>query len=493
MIIYTIDADFGSPNRSTAFDWVTIYDPEDIDIGTSYENVAYNISLDLQTGSAGSLTFTIPVGHPNYNDFRVLRTTIKVKANGGDIWMGRVLSIKRDFLRNMTITCEGALAFLNDILTRPESFLRTYVNPDYWAGKTVQVQDVKYGWEVLQMIMDNYNRWCSGKHHCWYGGFASDLISMEVALYTDITGYETTLSAINKLLDSDTDALLDWYLVDDQTWGECFGIHIVNVTNAFPSGTGTITLSNNLIDYQSSIDGGDIYTQIVPLDKNKKGIETASSANVPPDAYQGSNVGAYGIIEKVYNYSDEDTDGSLFTAAYEVMTAEDLKNISPPNELTINAVDMGLTDNGTGMIFPGKSYTITSSYHGVSGTYNCVGAKINLDEPGSATYQFLLPEAGYKLKMAGLTAKTMTLDENNKVVTTKQEVFTEEAPERLVKIDDNHIVAVMNGRAEHYRITKFATDEIEVSGETLKQDQYDLEIYESSVPDDLPPKSEPNS
>jgi hypothetical protein len=80
----------------------------------------------------------------------------------------------------------------------------------------------------------------------------------------------------------------------------------------------------------------------------------------------------------------------------------------------------------------------------------------------------------------------MTLDENNKVVTTKQEVFTEEAPERLVKIDDNHIVAVMNGRAEHYKITKFATDEIEVSGETLKQDQYDLEIYESSVPDDLP-------
>lgn len=485
MIIYTIDADFGSPNRSTAFDWVTVYDPQDIDIGTSYENVAYNISLDMQTGSAGTLTFTIPVGHPNYNDFRVLRTTVKVKANGGDIWMGRVLSIKRDFLKNMTIQCEGALAFLNDILTRPQSFLRTYINPDYWAGKTVQVQDTKYGHEVLQIIMDNYNRWCSGKHHCWYGGFANDLISMEVALYTDITGYETTLSAINKLLDGDTDALLDWYLVNDNTWGECFAIHIINVTSAFPSGTGTITLANNLIDYQSSVDGSDIYTQIVPLDKNKKGTETAS-AGVPPDAYQGSNVGAYGIIEKVYNYSGEDEDGSLFTAAYEVMTAEDLKNLSPPNDLTINAVDMGLTDDGTGMIFPGKSYTITSSYHSLSGTYNCVGMKVNLDEPGSATYQFLLPEAGYKLKMAGLSVKTASIDDNNKVVTTKQEVHDEEAPERLVKIDDNHVVAVMNGRAEHYRITKFATDEVIVGGETEEQDHYDLEIYESSVPNDLP-------
>lgn len=496
MIIYTIDADFGSPNRSGGFSWVTIYDPEDIDIGTSYADVAYNISLDLQMGSAGTLTFTIPVGHPNYDSFKVLKTTVKVAANNTDIWMGRVLSIKRDFLRNMTITCEGALSFLNDILARPVEYFHMqpeYVENEGWVGKPIKIQESRYGNFVLQDIMDNYNMWCSPLRHVYYDGHAADLVSMVVASYPGISGYESTLSCINKLLDCDTNAMISWRLVDDQDWGECAALKIINVVNAFPSGTGEINLTSNLTDYQSSIDGGDIYTQIVPFDKNKKGIETASSANVPPDAYQGSDVGDYGVIEKVYNYPDEDVDGSLFDAAYEIMTAEDIKNLSPPDELTLNAVDLGLTDSGSGMIFPGYSYLISSSYHSLSARYNCVAAKINLDEPGAASYTFLLPEAGYKLKIGGITGLQMTQDTNNQAITTKAEIFTEEAPERLVKIDDNHIVAVMNGRAEHYKISKFATDEIEMEGgETLKQDQYDLEIYETSVPDDLPPRPEPD-
>ena len=495
MIIYTIDADFGSPNRTGGFSWVTIYDPQDIDIGTSYSNVAYNISLDLQVGSAGTLTFSIPVGHPSYDSFKVLKTTVKVVANNTDIWMGRVLSIKRDFLRNMTITCEGALSFLNDILSRPKEYFHMqpeYIENEGWVGKPIKIQESRYGYFVLQDIMDNYNQWCSPLRHIYYDGYEADLLSMVVASYQGISGYETTLSGINKLLDCDTNAMISWKLVNDQDWGECTAIKIINVANTFQAGVGTISLTNNLTDYQSSIDGGDIYTQIVPFDKNKKGIETASSANVPPDAYQGSDVGDYGIIEKVYNYPDEDIDGSLFDAAYDVMTAEDIKNLSPPDELTINAVDLGLTDNGSGMIFPGYSYTITSSYHSLSSTYNCVGAKINLDEPGAASYTFLLPEAGYKLKIGGITGLQMTQDKGNQAITTKTEIFKEEAPERLIKIDDSHIVAVMNGRAEHYKINKFATDEITVSGETLKQDQYDLEIYETSVPNDLPPRPEPN-
>ena len=475
MIIYTISAHNGFESNAT---WSTIYDPRYIDISTRVD-AAYNITLNTQTGSAGSLTFTVPPGHPFYSSFRVLGTSITVHANGTLIWGGRVLRIKRDFLNNKTIECEGALAFLNDILTRPESFLRTYVNPDYWAGKTVQVQDSKYGHEVMQIIIDNYNHWCSNYRNVSWS-YDSGLFSMDVAMYQNISGYDTTLSAINKLIECDDDTVIDWHAT-----GGGLNIRLRSASSVFPGGGGYIRLDTNLTDFQSSVDGSDFFTQIIPFDKNKKGVETESTGNVPPDAYQGSNVGHYGVIEKVYNYADEDVDGSLFMAAYEIMNQEDLRTITPPDELTISAVDMALVGS-SGLILPGYSYSIVDGYHSITATYNCVGINVRLDEPGSASYSFLRPQAGYKLKMAGLTSKAINIEQQNQAITTKTEIFKDEAPERLVKIDDNHIVAVMNGRAEHYRITKFATDEVTVSGETEEQDHYDLEIYESSVPSDLP-------
>ena len=482
MIIYKIEADFGNVNGS--WDWETIYDPENIDISNG--DYLYNISLEIKTGSAGSLTFTVPVNNPNYSRYRVLGVTVRVKANDDTIWLGRILSIKRDFMRNMSITCEGGLSFLNDILVRPMTYFHTAQSEDEgWDGKMVLVVDPQYGNVFANDIMTSYNRYCSAKRHVTWGGYSLGLYCMDTAQFSSIDGYNTTISELNKIISSDSCAVLDWFVVNNNLYGMCLSVKVIDITQTFIAGTGTITLTQNLTDYSTDTDGGDIFTQITPMDKNKQCLSTQSSdPTVPDDSIAGLLRNIYGNIEKVYNISEEVTSAQLYTLGVAVMDEEDSKNTTAPSELSINAVDMGLTEEGSGMILPGQSYVITSAYHGLSGTYNCVGMKVNIDNPGDATYNFILPSAGNKLKDRQLSS--MAYQKDDGYITSSSSKYDDEAPERLVKIDDNHIAAVMGDRTEHYVIDKFATDTVVIGGEDEDQYHYHLNIYDTSTPSNIP-------
>lgn len=80
----------------------------------SQEHHLVNPTLKLAENSAGSFEFTIPYGHPGYNEIQRMTSTIAVERENQCIWTGRVISESEDFMRNRKYTCEGALAFLND-------------------------------------------------------------------------------------------------------------------------------------------------------------------------------------------------------------------------------------------------------------------------------------------------------------------------------------------------------------------------------------------
>ena len=74
-----------------------------------------NIKLNLEINAAGSLSFDMERSHYYYDSLYLFRSVIDVYRDNECIWRGRIISDSETFTGKKTITCEGALAFLNDI------------------------------------------------------------------------------------------------------------------------------------------------------------------------------------------------------------------------------------------------------------------------------------------------------------------------------------------------------------------------------------------
>ena len=212
---FYIYADFNV--QSATYNWQLIHAPENfysmvygspVDQNKAF---AYNISMDKEMNRAGSLSFTIAKGHPQYSAIFPLGTTIAVTtptqipttttalAEGdttnpivvdgvsktvavGDcvcyngtyfayrkdepevvphwhvyqeighvVWFGRILSIERNFNLEKNITCEGALAFLNDIMIRPRKF---FIASGQNEGKAYAMSAL----DIFDMCRNEYNQ-----------------------------------------------------------------------------------------------------------------------------------------------------------------------------------------------------------------------------------------------------------------------------------------------------------------------------------------------
>lgn len=79
-----------------------------------------NSNVNLQLGAAGSADLTFPPYHVFYDTIIPYGSNIEIFEDGKSIFFGRALPPSIDFMKNKSYHCEGALAFLNDIIL-PES------------------------------------------------------------------------------------------------------------------------------------------------------------------------------------------------------------------------------------------------------------------------------------------------------------------------------------------------------------------------------------
>ncbi|WKY44158.1 phage tail spike protein [Eubacteriaceae bacterium ES2] len=85
------------------------------------------IELVEGVNAVPSLTFSIPPGHPHYDDLHDLRTTIQVyevtsNASKNQIFEGRILNSQSDKNNVKKVVCEGELAYLLDSIQRPATY-----------------------------------------------------------------------------------------------------------------------------------------------------------------------------------------------------------------------------------------------------------------------------------------------------------------------------------------------------------------------------------
>lgn len=76
----------------------------------------------LELNKAGSFTFNLPFINPMHSSLKKLKTIITIREDDEVLWKGRVLNDAKDFYNTKAVTCEGELAFLNDIQYEPHDY-----------------------------------------------------------------------------------------------------------------------------------------------------------------------------------------------------------------------------------------------------------------------------------------------------------------------------------------------------------------------------------
>ncbi len=218
-----------------------------IDIHTSDINcMLLNPSIELEMNSAGSFTFTLPPTHPNWDDIRVLKSTIDVYENNELIFTGRVASIEKNWNNERVVKCEGALAYFNDSIHRQMK----WETPLPIASEDPEVHN------FLKDILDNHNVFEGSENlnrHIYIGH-----IYVDTELVTREVDYDTTLDILTRMCidtnggyfqirkDPDDGKLyLDWLkdFTDESSQPASFGL--------------------NLLDFNTSLSAEDICTGVL--------------------------------------------------------------------------------------------------------------------------------------------------------------------------------------------------------------------------------------
>ena len=366
---------------------LTVYSPDRVSGGYSVISAAVTKEVD----KAGELTFTIAAAHPLYSSFRKIVTRIEVRREGKIFRYGRVYSIRRDFNMNKTITCEGALTFLEDICLMPFHYYRkTNTRP----GENY-VLEKKSKWEYLTDIMAVYNTRCAVSGRLTFFSNVMD----ELFLEEDIDGtsaYNTVLAEIREKIIEDHDyVLIVTYGEDEETGDVLSCLNIVRLP--LYQGKQGIGFGKNLIDFEEYLCANDVYNCIVPIGSgnisifNDNGADEERHLPLKDRVYWvpgGTEPDADGFIDKAVNFSSIDDRDRLYRAAQTLLRQG---GGMASAQFKIGAVDLALLDVDAAPIDIGQNIRVISPPYKIDEFFVCCKAEIDLLDPSSSAYTFRLP------------------------------------------------------------------------------------------------------
>ncbi|MCL1950429.1 MAG: phage tail protein [Turicibacter sp.] len=280
---------------------------------------------------AENLTFTMPTVHPFYDDFKKLTSIVELYDNAFLMGRMRVINIEYDLFNNMTVTCEGVLAYLNDTVVRPYDY----------AGGVVP---------YFKMLLDQHN--------------AQVPTNKRIALGT------VTVTDVNDFIwRADSTYPSTWNVVEEK----CLKLLGGFLRMRYPAGNATLDwlvdtnlLSTQRITFENLLDlkleqrGEDICTAIVPLgasiepegefgeedsDGEKHQVEDAQNKRVTIETVNPTGfdyiqdpvaVAKYGFILKTVVWDDVFEPDNLFRKAKEYL----VDATSELHKLSLTAVDL---------------------------------------------------------------------------------------------------------------------------------------------------------
>lgn len=453
--MYFIEIDLDRDFHTVTTEYVAIHDPrtfnDDIPVST------YNAVLDHGVNKAGTCSFTVPYNNPYINDLFMYQTVkvIRTKNSSRYVeWVGRVISIDKDLYLNKTVTCEGALSYLNDITMTPITYETEC--PLWWR---------------LYYIMSDYCSKCSPKRNM--GVVVEPEIRDRFGDLTFIQSIDrkTAYEEIQDILSN----IEYTYVIDYAVEGYMTIMHLCQLPLINPEDLyepQPITIDTNMLDYIETDAMDDICTRIYPIGKDGLTLTTADSNtnnnpndnpnhgddNVSSTGSGGTGSGSvsggrsktdpsytdggvdyvedstlirkYGIIEKVISYENANSKEELRRLA-----EQDLwKYVNAEfSSFEISAFDLSLLKNDVETIRVGYGYGIRSGPHDVFGYYACTNAYIDIGNPANSKYKF----DNLAIKSSSADYGYLTHQTSNKKK--YQQEIPHEKPFRITKDSSNKV------------------------------------------------------
>lgn len=343
-------------------------------------------TLKEESGQSPTLSLTIQPTHPLWDSFT--RDTVMLPSRevellefetGIVLFRGRVRAISMEFDGSKKLTCEGAMAYLNDTTVRP---YKTYDTDEIECDINAPAEANK----LFEWFIEQHNAHVMNACEKFIIGVNAG------ANYGKLQrGTGTGPATLKEMRDKLEKACGGWLRVRYDTTGSI--IDWLPDTGAAEA-TQRVELGSNLLDLDTQVDGKDIYTAIVPVGKTGKG-ENEHKVNVSPEtayvpfgfAIQGdavvdmTAVEKYGLIEKTMSY-DLDKPQALADKA-----VADLAGGKLDDSIEVSAFDLhNLNEQTLPIDFLDRVF-VKSGPHGIERYMICSGRTINLTNPTATQYK----------------------------------------------------------------------------------------------------------
>ncbi|MCD8158985.1 MAG: phage tail protein [Clostridiales bacterium] len=339
-------------------------------------------TLELKDNAAGTFTITLPVGNPGYDSVTRLVSEIIVKRDNEEIWAGRVINEETDFYNSRKLTCEGELAYLNDVTVPPQTwenaeiydFLEDLLHI-YCTRTSVYTSSI-----VDEVKRDYYKLFSMGTLYNWFEGNT----------VTFTSNYETVLDIINsQLID-----VFGGHLKIRRTYrtdGIC--VRMVDYMNDDVLNTNPqqIRFGKNLLDFTRNWDLSDFVTVVLP--RGAKDDSTDEYLDVSEVNDNGDDidniyvineaaVSNYGWIETVIDWEDVTDAEELLELAQAYLTEEQFDEMT----IEVSAIDLRYLSSDYQAIDLLDQIRVISNPHGLDKLFPVTEVSIQLDKPENSTY-----------------------------------------------------------------------------------------------------------
>ena len=340
--------------------------------------------LKLKDNTAGTFTAKIPIGNACYSTIQPMITTIDVYRDGSWLWQGRVLSIEKDFWLQKKITCEGALAYLNDTIAPLHKYSNVTIS------------------SFINSLLTIHNSKVGTNRKIYIGTISSSTSSgTSISTETYVTESESILSYINNVA-KNWGLHIRLRMSSDNLYLDMLADTQLNMA------TQSINFGVNLLDYADNYDWSDFITVLHPLgavmdtDKitnddqypDRVVIKSEpSDSNFSRDGeylVNTSAVNIYGRIEATVEWQEIDDPDVLLILA-ELYLADYQYNSL---EIKIKLFDLHyLTSSTTAFNFLDQ-INCYSRPHGLNATFIATEMSIPFDKPENTLFTFSRTKQG---------------------------------------------------------------------------------------------------
>lgn len=331
-------------------------------------------SFEEGLNEAGTLTFTIFPGHPNYNSITRMRTFVTAYRDTREIFYGRVLITDKGLDGRMEVTCEGGLTF----------FLDTEMGKGQW-DETITA--------FLQRVINNHNSQVEADKRFTLG-------TVNVPKYNqvqqwDITSYTVTKNVLETMV---AGRFGGFFRVRPNPNGYHYLDYLENFGR---TNTQRIRIGENIIDKDDHVSGENLFTVLRPIGRAQPTGSGSQDLDVTISSLSQSDVTLpnvtkdgeflrltdkiqlYGSIVRTEQFNNAETAIQVLRKAEEFITR---RGTLLPANCKINYVDLNHLNKQLGEVLLGDMFNDIEGYSGITMTVSNVNW--DMEDPANDTITF---------------------------------------------------------------------------------------------------------